>query len=165
MGPNQIGNYNSTFFSPGNPASYNAEVYSTPATYNAPSNTPGNVASYNVAIPEFPATYNAPTNSPGNIASYNASVESTPASYNAPTNTPGNVSSYNSASASTPATYNSAIPARAGSAASAFGITLPGAATGQSSATFTPATKVSAEDSTTYPVEVPEGGEVIIRKN
>ena len=97
-------------------------------------------------------TYNPP--SPGNVSTYNPSNDGSPATYNTPT--PGNIATYNSPGA----------VAQQGQASSALGITLSGSNVEGQEAPYSPPVKISYydyPDDNTYPVEVPDGGELIIK--
>ena len=148
---------------PGNPASYfagNADYFlagSENFTYVAgsPIYNPVNYAitGYNPSNPSSGGNPNY-TNAPGN-PNYNPVVPGSAASFNP--STPGNI-----------ATYNTASPAVPGASASALGVTLAGSNEGGLVASYITPTKVSPytiPDGATYPVVVPEGGQVIITKN
>ena len=81
---------------------------------------------------------------------------------------PGSAASFNPATPGNIATYNPASPAVPGDSASALGVTLAGSNQGGLVASYITPTKVSPytiPDGATYPVVVPEGGQVIITKN
>ena len=181
------GGTNPSSYFAGNPDTFIAgegSVYSSP---NPDSGGPGDPASYFGGNPDtfisgsenFTYVAGSPIYNPieYGVTGYNPSNPSSggnpnyavvPGNPNYNPVVPGNAASFNPATPGNIATYNPASPAVPGDSASALGVTLPGSNQGGLVASYITPTKVSPytiPDGATYPVVVPEGGQVIITEN
>ena len=164
---------------PGQPASYFAGNPDSGGPGQAASYFAGNAGYFQAGYENFTVVGGGPIYNPVNyaITGYNPSNPSSGGNPNY-TNTPGNpnynpvvpgsAASFNPSTPGNIATYNTASPAVPGASASALGVTLAGSNQGGLVASYITPTKVSPytiPDGATYPVVVPEGGQVIITKN